>query len=93
MSNDLIFRGDLINEFEWLKSVVNETSKEEVEETIQRIRNAPAVDAVLVIRCRECYWGKGELICSNPKCTKSFYGCPVPPEHFCSYGERSDNHG
>lgn len=46
------------------------------------------VDAMEVVRCRECYFGKGELICTNPKCTKSFYGCPVPPDHFCSYGER-----
>ena len=55
------------------------------------IGDATTVDAVEVVRCRECYFGKGELICTNPKCTKSFYGCPVPPEHFCSYGERKDN--
>ena len=39
-----------------------------------------------VVRCRACYWGWGDLICSNPECTKSFYGCPVPPDHYCSYG-------
>lgn len=56
----------------------------------KRVELAPTIDAVEVVRCRECYFGKGELICSNPKCTKSFYGCPVPPEHYCSYGERKE---
>lgn len=44
--DELIRRRVLIDEFEWVKSVVNESSKNEVEETIQRIKNAPAVDAV-----------------------------------------------
>lgn len=55
---------------------------------IDKLKAAPRADAVEVVRCRECYFGKRELICTNPKCTKSFYGCPVPPEHYCSYGER-----
>ena len=42
----LISKGALIKEFEWLLSVVNECSKDEVRDTIQRIKNAPAVDAV-----------------------------------------------
>ena len=44
--DELISRNALINEFEWLKSQVSECSKGEIEETIQRIKNAPAVDAV-----------------------------------------------
>lgn len=43
---ELINRSALLAEFEWLKSVVNESSKDEVEETIQRIRNAPTINAV-----------------------------------------------
>lgn len=50
----------------------------------------PAVDAVEVVRCEKCCWYQEEDggICVNPKCTKSYYGCRVPPRHFCSYGER-----
>ena len=44
--DELISRNTLLAEFEWLKSVVNESSKDEVEDTIQRIKNAPTVDAV-----------------------------------------------
>lgn len=53
------------------------------------IENAPTVDAVEVVRCKDCDWYREDgSICVNPKCGKSWYGCPVPPEHFCSYGER-----
>lgn len=48
----------------------------------------PDVDAVEVVRCKNCAYGKENLICTNPHCTKSFCGCPVSPEHYCSFGER-----
>lgn len=41
--DELISRNALLSEFEWLKSVVNECSKDEIEETIQRIKNAPTI--------------------------------------------------
>ena len=46
-----------------------------------------------LVRCKNCDWYREheDSICVNPKCGKSWYGCPVPPEHFCSYGERRDN--
>ena len=43
---ELISRSTLIEEFEWLLSVVNECSKDEVRDVIQRIRNAPTVEVV-----------------------------------------------
>lgn len=42
---DLISRSALLEEYEWLKSVVNPCSVAEVEEHMERIRNAPAVEA------------------------------------------------
>lgn len=84
----LIDADALKSEFEWLKSVVNESSKDEVQDTIQRIENAPTVDAVEVVRCRDCDWNDRDGRCMNPKCGKSWYGCPVPNKHYCSYGER-----
>ena len=47
----LIDADDLISEFEWLKSVTNEYSKDEIQEIIQRIENAPTVEAV-VLPCK-----------------------------------------
>ena len=45
----LIDANELRKEFEWLESVVNGCSKAEVRDTIQRIDNAPTVDAVEVV--------------------------------------------
>lgn len=54
------------------------------------IENAEVVDAVKVVRCWRCIWRDKEESCTNPKCSKSFYGTPVPDMHFCSYGEEAD---
>lgn len=40
------------------------------------------------VRCKDCYWNDRDGRCMNPKCGKSWYGCPVPDDHYCSYGER-----
>lgn len=73
----------------------------------KQIDKLPTVDAVEVVRCRECRWSRGKdhreptetpklLIC---QCFMNHH-IPAPwgarlavdPEHFCSYGERrSDN--
>ncbi len=41
--DELISRNALLEEFEWLLSVVNECSKDEIRDTIQRIKNAPTI--------------------------------------------------
>lgn len=45
------------------------------------------------VRCEDCDWYREHEgnICVNPKCGKSWYGCPVPADHFCSYGEKRRN--
>ena len=42
----------------------------------------PTVDAVPVVRCKECKWTVGDFVC--------YRGVMVQhkPEDFCSYGER-----
>ncbi len=56
------------------------------------LADVPTVEAVEVVRCKDCDWYRKHEggICVNPKCGKSWYGCPVPAEHFCSYGERRE---
>ena len=44
--DELIRKRALIDDFVWLKSVVNESSKDEIDEIIQRIKHFPATDAV-----------------------------------------------
>lgn len=54
------------------------------------LREAPTVDAVEVVRCRDCkYWGSGKYCESY--CNR--YGnmmTDINPDDFCSYGERKD---
>lgn len=69
-----------------------------------QIANAPTVDAVEVVRCRECkhhrdkneqeqqYLVEDILICTSPDATDDCWNA-VWPDHFCSYGERKDGDG
>ncbi len=68
-------------------------SSEEVE---QAIMDAPTVDAVEVVRCRDCRFCKKYsekhskrdfLICDRPRMDLR----EVRADDFCSYGERKDN--
>jgi hypothetical protein len=49
-------------------------------------------DVVQVVRCKDC---KLALVWVDSKqlvCTKSVNWRAVEPDHFCSYGERKDDH-
>ena len=52
------------------------------------INNAPTVDAVPVVRCKDCIWyaekETGEGWCSEVMAR------PMPHNGFCSYGEKED---
>ena len=54
---------------------------------IDRIKSAPTVDAVEVVRCRDCKYYDGKWLCkiSGVPCRK--------PYDFCSYGTRKDGDG
>lgn len=52
MTGDLISRSALLAEYEWLKSQVSACSVCEVMEHMERIRNAPAVEAEPVVHAR-----------------------------------------
>lgn len=51
---------------------------------------APTVDAVPVVRCRDCKYSY-ESIISGRFCTMGpCVDCIVPEDFFCSYGEREE---
>ena len=63
--------------------------------------DSPTVDAVPVVRCRECkhhrdkneqeqqYLVEDILICTSPDATDDCWNA-VWPDHFCSYGKRKE---
>lgn len=91
---DAIFNGELL--------LVSNKAYDAVHAVIERINNAPTVDAVEVVRCKDCYYcateksfGKEYLYCD------AFYehaegdligaSLMVEPNHFCSWGERRED--
>lgn len=63
--------------------------------TDKEIAEIPTVDAVEVIRCRDCKFGThfGDLEGEWINC-RNLYGKPLMPfDGFCSYGERKDGGG
>ena len=56
------------------------------------IKNAPTVDAVEVVRCRDCkHWHKETLFCDYMPYGEAQERVNWYADDFCSYGERKDN--
>ena len=59
------------------------------------LEDAPAVDAVEVVRCKDCTNKRKAIPAENGQVIFcSIWGrgwCRVDPNDFCSYGERKDN--
>ena len=54
------------------------------------IKNAPTVDAVPVVRCKDCIYSYEEF--GFIYCTFGPYGdCKVPSQFYCAEGKRKEN--
>lgn len=58
------------------------------EDALDNLEDAPTIDAVPVVRCRECRHYKPEEYFS-PCVLPQGIGC-AKPDDFCSYGERKE---
>lgn len=56
--------------------------------TLKRIRKAPTVDAVEVVRCKDCKHFEPQEICGVSMGTCWFHEMVKCPNDFCSRGER-----
>ena len=56
-----------------------------IRKALRCVEQAPAVDAVPVVRCREC---KYHHDCGTHFCDALGMDCPDDSEFFCSYGKR-----
>ncbi len=57
------------------------------EDAIADIDNAPTVDAVEVVRCKDCKHRENLL---GEMCCPCYEDLPVEDNHFCAYGERRE---
>ena len=64
-----------------------------VQHTRDYVAQMKTIDAVPVVRCKDClYWQSGENECEKWEyCT--FYNIGIGPHSFCSYGERKEADG
>lgn len=80
----------------------NENFISGVESVLEYAEQLPTVDAVPVVRCKDCrysrerhenecfYLAEGVLICTSSEATDDCWNA-VWPDHFCSYGERRND--
>ena len=92
MANEkrLIVAHDLWSDIMMLPHNGDMISSEEVE---QAIMDAPTVDAVEVVHCKDCIWFDSEdelpdVFRSEQYCYCTEANTYVPINHFCSFGER-----
>ena len=88
MNNDLISRSALIERLKFkmqTDDTFNKTKSCGLQSAIAQADKAPAVDAVEVVRCKDCKFQGDEDDC--PLLSLSAY---TEPDDFCSYGERKD---
>lgn len=55
------------------------------------IEDIPAVDAVPVVRCKDCKYSYGKKYCTNDAWKDEGNTVYIEPDAFCSYGERKNN--
>ena len=63
------------------------------EAACKQIKNMPTVDAVEVVRCRNCKFFRAMKYSGSTYCKRTVetYGIRITnPEDFCSYGERKE---
>ena len=63
-----------------------------LEDVQQWLDEQPTVDAVEVVRCKDCkYWWRANEMCVHPKCVTGMVAVKeAPKDHFCGYGERNE---
>ena len=57
------------------------------------IKNAPTVDAVTVVRCKDCIHSYGAYLCDGYCTYCSYLDCVVQTEFYCADGKRRINNG
>ena len=72
---------------EWIDEYVSVFKKSDTREIKGYIEHQPTIDAVSVVRCKECtYWNSKDCRDGCGECEWAYY--MTKPNDFCSYGER-----
>ena len=66
----------------------NQAMRGGIRKALRIAEQAPAVDAVEVVRCKDCKHWAPEPMGDVPMCYRG--GRWTEPDHFCAYGEKMD---
>ena len=91
----LIDADELVKKWEEMLPIMvpDEDGKHPVslEKAIEKLKDAPTVDAVPVVRCKDCDKAKTNLFAEESHVVYCIYhGMSKQYDDFCSYGERKD---
>ena len=94
MADELISRKALLEDIEetvifTVQKDVQSAEMRGANKVIDRIKAAPAVDAVEVVRCKDCKYLNAEYRCVNWKGLYDY----TKADDFCSYAERREDNG
>ena len=87
MSEKLIYVDQMIKDLNAMKRLYDAIA---LSGMIKALKEAPAVDAVEVVRCRDCKHFTEGMAVGMCKRNPDKPIIPVPYNHFCSYGERRE---
>lgn len=84
----LIDADAVVSEFEWLKSVANESSKSEIDEYLQRVKRTPTADAAPLVHGRWIQTDKADIVwCECSVCgdrrISTWFGKTVKSFNYC----------
>ena len=79
---------------DWLENGQNEYVYD-TNAVLYSIDAQPTIDAVPVVRCKDCtyrveYFDSGKYVCTRWQCMCCGRADYVKPDDFCSYGKRKD---
>lgn len=66
----------------------DEEERDVIEEAIRAIDNAPTIDAVPVVRCKDCKHNNERHALTDGGVWCEYWGTDPDNDDFCSYGER-----
>jgi hypothetical protein len=90
----LIDAGALTEQMHNHYEVRNPKQNATMDECCMMVFNAPTIDAVPVVRCKDCkHWNKDALACDTLPWVDSSEHANWYADDFCSYGERKDGDG
>ena len=72
---------------------LNDTALDALGKVAKWLDEAPTVDAVEVVRCKDCEWYRRDCEVDMCWCTRWTTEFLIHEENFCSYGKRRTNDG